>query len=116
MSVPTLRDYPHLPLLTIEQCLSVFRTARINFQHLAALSGYSRMSWYLWRKRDRTPHPHALDLVNTLAYRALACLRDRTMPIPPRSSIEHVKVLLDAVNLDERVAEKLLPKDWLPNE
>ena len=119
MAIPTLRDYPHLPLLTFEQCMAVFKHAGISFNmlstgaHSRGLLPYSRQSVYLWRK-GRNPHPVALDAVSTLAYKALACLRDRTLPKGKRPKLAVVQEALDAINLNERQAQTLLPKDWIP--
>lgn len=113
MGVPTLREFPHLPVLTFEQAMSVFKATKISFNMLADLLGFSRQSLYLWRK-GRNPHPLALDRVSTLAYRALACLRDKTLPMGKRPKIEAVQAVLNAVNLAERKAEDLLPKQWIP--
>lgn len=119
MSTQTLRDYPHLPVLSIEQCLSVFQHARISFNMLSTtadspgLLQFSRQSLYLWRK-GRNPHPLAIDQVSTLAYKALACLRDKTLPKGKRPKIETVKAALDAVDLSARTVEELLPKSWIP--
>lgn len=120
MSNQNLRDYPHLPLLTIEQCLAVFELAKISFNMLSTsadspgLLPFSRQSLYLWRK-GRNPHPLAIDQVSTLAYRALACLRDKTLPRGKRPRIDVVKSALDAINLSARTAEQLLPPAWKQN-
>lgn len=111
----TLREYPHLPLLTFEQCMAVFKLAKISFNMLSALLGLSRQSVYLWRK-GRNPHELNLDRVSTLAYRALACLRDRTLPQGKRAKITAVQAALDAINLNARTAQELLPPNWLPAE
>jgi hypothetical protein len=111
----TLREYPHLPLLTFEQCMAVFKLAKISFNMLSALLGLSRQSVYLWRK-GRSPHELNLDRVSTLAYRALACLRDRTLPQGKRAKIEVVRGALDAIDLKARQPQDLLPRNWLPTE
>lgn len=110
-----LREYPHLPLLTFEQCMAVFRLAKISFNMLATLLGLSRQSVYLWRK-GRNPHELNLDRVSTLAYRALACLRDRTLPQGKRAKIASVQAALDAIALNDRTASELLPANWRPTE
>ena len=116
---PTLREYPHLPLLSFEQCMSIFSAAKISFNMLSTTGDshglllYSRQSLYLWRK-GRTPHPLAADQVSTLAYKVLACLRDHTLPLGKRAKLEKVQAALAAINLAERQATDLLPKDWLP--
>jgi hypothetical protein len=118
MDAAPLRDHPHLPLLSMTQCLAVFNKAGITFNRLATLSGYSRMAVYLWRKGDRKPLSHALDRVSTLAYKALGCLRAKTLPVPPglRESavrLERTRAALDAINLTGTPAEDLLPASWL---
>lgn len=121
MSTQNLRDYPHLPLLSIEQCLAVFKLAKISFNMLSSsvdspgLLPFSRQSVYLWRK-GRNPHPLAVDQVSTLAYRALACLRDKTLPQGKRARMEVVKAALDAITLSARTADELLPPAWKPAE
>lgn len=113
MSTQTLRDFPHLPLLSFEQSMSVFKLAGISFNMLSSLLGISRQSVYLWR-RGRNPQPLAAERVSTLAYRALACLRDKTLPMGKRPKIAAVQAALEAVDLHNRKAEELLPKAWLP--
>lgn len=111
-----LRDHPHLPMLELEWCLSVFVTAKISFNMLATtgekrgLMDFSRQSLYLWRK-GRNPHATAMDQVNVLAYKALACLRDGTMPLKGKPHIDTVRAKLDAIDLSTRTVE-LLPKRW----
>lgn len=120
MSVPVLRDYPHLPLLTFEQCFAVFKLAGISFNMLSTahpdggLLPFSRQSIYLWRK-GRNPHPLAIDQVSTLAYRALACARDKSLPVGKRPRITVVRDRLAQVNLAERTVDQLLPKAWIPD-
>lgn len=112
MSTQTLRDYPHLPVLSFEQCMAVFTLAKISFNMLSTLLGLSRQSVYLWRK-GRNPHSLNLDRVSTLAYKALACIRDKTLPKGKRAKLEVVQAALDAVNLADRKAEDLLPRNWI---
>jgi hypothetical protein len=112
MSTVMLRDYPHLPLLTFEQSFAVFKLAKISFNMLSPLVGYSRMSIYLWRK-GRNPHPIAADRVSTLAYKALAGLRAKSLPMPKRATLEQMLAALDAVDLSTMTAEQLLPANWL---
>lgn len=121
MAIPTLRDYPHLPLLTFEQCMAVFKLANISFNMLSSAPGkpgllpISRQSVYFWR-RGRTPHPLAHDHVSTLAYRALACLRDKTLPMGKRAKLEAIQAAMAAIDLNQRRAADLLPKAWQPTE
>lgn len=112
-----LRLYPHLPLLTFEQCFSIFRLAGVTFNMLATnkdrmgLLPFSRQSVYFWRK-GRKPHPLARDTVSTLAYFCLAALRDKTLPKGKRPAIATVVATLAEVDLNKRTAEELLPAAW----
>lgn len=113
MSTQSLREYPHLPLLTFEQCMAIFKLAKISFNMLSNLLGLSRQSVYLWRK-GRNPHELNHDRVSTLAYKALACVRDKTLPQGARAKLSVIQGALDAINLNDRKAEDLLPRHWLP--
>lgn len=115
MDSKTLRDNPHLPLLTLEQCLAVFGKAKIGFSRLALLAGVSRMSVYLWR-RGRTPHAFAQDRVSTLAYKALVGVRSKVLPLPARCKFEQLQATLDGIDLAGMTAEQLLPQTWIPTQ
>lgn len=97
----TMRDYPHLPILTIPQCLAAFDLAGIESGKLHTLIGVSRMTVYKWRTRGTTPYSHTLQAVSTLAYKALRAVKAGLLPPPPHAELEEVqKVLSDA---DERM-------------
>jgi hypothetical protein len=96
-----LRDYPHLPVIPLGQCLHIFDQAQINFNQLSKLTGYSRMSLYNWRRGTRVPLTHALDRVSTLAHKVALLVASGVLPLPPRSKLERLKALIDGTDLTD---------------
>jgi hypothetical protein len=97
----TLRDHPHLSILPMSACFDLFEQARINFNQLEKLTGYSRMSLYLWRRGDRQPRFDARERVSKLAHKAKAGLGQGVLPLPPRCSVERVLATFDRIELPE---------------
>lgn len=97
MNTP-MREHPHLPTLTIEDCLAAFAKAGVNFNQLAKLTGFSRMAVYWWRS-GRSPLPHSLDRVSTLAHKALAAVDQGHLPLPRGAKIEQVRAVFDSIEL-----------------
>lgn len=95
-----MRDYPHLPLLSIARCFAVFDKAKLGDTMLAELTGLSRMSFYLWR-RGRKPNKLAIEVVSTLAYRVLANLK----------AGRHATCDLAHISLAD-LDDSLLPANW----
>ena len=115
----TMRDYPHLPILTMPQCLAAFELAGVELGKLHDLIGVSRMTVYKWRTRGTTPYPHAMQAVSTLAYKALRAVKAGLLPLPSPATLDAVhKVMSDSDErmelLDNLKAEDLLSA--LPNK
>lgn len=125
----TLRDYPHLPLLSFVQCFAIFKQARISFNQLATrpeerlsqhgnggmrgLLPYSRQAIYKWRK-GQEPHATTLNVVSLLAYKVLYLLRNNRLPLPgKRAKLDTLQLLIRAVGADQ-LSVDLLPANWRP--
>lgn len=113
-----MRDLPHLPLLSMPQCVEIFRACGVPKLTLSVLSGFTRMQIHRWMLGQYAkPHRATQESVSTLAYKILRAAKSRSLP-PPKARY----ALRDwAAALDDRThppplhqwsAEDLLPPAW----
>ena len=79
----TLNDPPHLPLLTLDQCIQVFDAAGIPRGSLHLVVGVSRMTAWKWTNGKSAPYQMTQRHVSALAYKFLRSLMLKTMPLTP---------------------------------
>lgn len=118
-----MRTYPHLPLLTLEQCMQVFKESGAPTAVLANLSGFTRMQLWRWlngRYKSRA-QPASLETISWLAYKVLRAKAVGVIPAPGTAPRQLMKAWDAAVDdalfdhsLHEMTAEELLPAEWLP--
>lgn len=76
-----MRALPHLPLLTMAQCVRVFQQAPIPRRILPGLTGYTRMQVLRWFNGQYVrPHSVTLEVVSALAYRAARAHHANRLP------------------------------------
>lgn len=114
-----LIEYPHLPLLSMKQCVSVFKLVNMGPAVLASMTGYTRMSAYRWLSGvSSEPNKATLERVSTLAYRSLRAIRKDNFKITSnrkvlQSELSRLRETSDDTPLSECTAQELLPKTWL---
>lgn len=111
-----LRDHPHLPLLSISQCLGAFAKAGIPTIPLHDILGYSRMTVYKWRSGKAVPYAPTMNRVSTLAYKCLRALNAGLLPLGKNASVADYQQalsdndtrveLLDSLTLPDLVSPK----------
>ncbi len=114
-----MRDYPHLPVLSLPKCVQVFKALKVPPTALVSLSGFSRMQVYRWLNgRYTKPHPNTLQLVSLLAYRLLRAAKHNAVPKADKTA--QIKLWRLAVNddnypdqLKDMSPTDLLPKAWV---
>jgi len=98
MSTPRMKGAPQLPLMTMPQCVAVFKEVGIPSGVLARISGFARMQVFRWLTlRTTKPLPVTLEYVNELAYKMMRA--ERASRIPP-ASCHKLRPWADALNDD----------------
>jgi hypothetical protein len=114
-----LTNYPLLPLLTVPQCVQVFKAANMGPTVVSLCLGYSRVYVSGWMNgKDYRAKRTTLDAVSTLAYKVLRALKHKHYPLKKQRGVsrDSFDALLDSVYekpLSEYSAQELLPKAWL---
>ena len=118
-AVKYLTEYPKLPVLTMVQCVSIFKAAKFGPSGIAALTGYSRQTATAWIK-DPTLRvlPATQTIVSALAYKVLRALTHKHYPLRrfrtiPSTAYDALQDSLYAKPLNETEPQDILPKSWL---
>lgn len=119
MTHPTLREYPQLPMLTMEQGLKVLKLGNLGPTVAADIMGLSRVGvnrWYLHGSKN--PNRSSQDAVSTLAYKVLRALKHKHFPLdkakrPTAADLEALRDAMYEKPLSEAAPHELLPKAWL---
>ena len=109
----TMRDYPHLPVLSMPQCLAAFNVAGIPVIKLHKVIGVSRMTVYKWRTQGTTPYPHVLQSVSTLAYKCLRAVKAGLLPLPANASVDAIQQVLSDADERMELLDNLKAEDLL---
>jgi len=119
MALPTLREYPQLPILPMEHALKVLKLGNVGPTVAASLMGMSRVAvnrWYLAGAKN--PNRSSQDAVSTLAYKVLRALKHKHFPLQKdkRATAASLEALYDRCYekpLSATAPQELLPKAWL---
>jgi transcriptional regulator with XRE-family HTH domain len=76
-----MREFPQLPLLSLEQSTEVIKRSGIPTAQAARILGYTRMQVHRWlHGRVERPLDVTLNTISALAYRLLRVERDNAFP------------------------------------
>ena len=113
-------DYPNLPILPINACLSVFIKSGFGPSFVSKATGISRPVVSAWFNGRVLNHNKSVqNAVSALAYRSLRALRHKKLPFKTKRSAsfdEWMDLLRDGPRYDRPLAqyraEELMPDDW----
>jgi len=117
--VKMLREYPNLPVLSLQQCTLVFNAAKFGPSLVASWTGHSRVAVSRWMNGHADNAKNTtLESVSTLAYKVLRALKHKHYPLQKQRNVteENLDALRDAAYekpLSQCSAQELLPKAWL---
>lgn len=114
-----LMDYPQLPLLSMQQCVSVFKAAKFGPMLIANWTGFSRVAVSRWLNgNDANIKNSTLEVVSTLAYKVLRALKHKHYPLQKQRLVSDdvfhaLRDMAYEKPLSAYSAEDLLPKAWI---
>jgi len=120
MTIPMMRDHPHLPLIPLDLALKVLNVANIGPSAAAAATGITRITFHRWMQGQiKNPTSASLEAVSTLAYKVLRALKHGLLPLPDSRAVSSARLLLIQGDhkyekpLSDTPPQELLPKSWL---
>ena len=117
MTPNNMRNAPHLPLLSMDQCVAVFKEVGVPKAVLARLSGFARMQVFRWfTGRSVRPLRVTLEYVSELAWKMIRAEQAGRIP---KAQSSNMRQWADAVAdsnyptpISQATLETLLSPRW----